>query len=72
MEQDYRELALINAANLAEKHALRVALAKLDPKHPLLSNAHLRERIHRAAEQVYAISSSSWDDIAKAGRDFKY
>ena len=68
----YLELALTNSANLAEKHALRTALAKLDPRHPLLTNAHLRERIHHAAEQVYAISSSSWTDIANVGRDFKY
>ena len=69
---DYQELALDNAANLAEKHALRVALAKLDPNHPLVTNTHLQERIHKAAEQVFALSGRSWIDVGNVGRDFKY
>ncbi len=68
----YKDLEAGNAANLAEKMALRKALARYDPKHPLLTNAHLKERIHKAAEQVLALSGSSWIDVGNVGRDFKY
>lgn len=72
LDAEYERLAVGNAANLAEKMALRKALARYDPKHPLLTNAHLKERIHRAAEQVYKLSDSSWVDVGNVGRDFLY
>lgn len=72
LDAEYEALAAGNAANLAEKMALRKALAKLDPKHPLLTNSHLKERIHKAAQQVYALSESSWTDVGNVGRDFLY
>ncbi len=72
LRQQLDELALGNAANLAEKGALRKALARYDPKHPLLTNAHLKERIHRAGERVYLLSESTWTDVLNAGRDFQY
>lgn len=60
-----------NAGNLAEKHALRVALRKLDPKHPLLTNTMLQEKIKDAGKRVMAISDS-WDDVRAAGENYKY
>lgn len=60
-----------NAANLAEKHALRVALAKLDPKHPLVTNKALQEKIQEAGIRVLAISDS-WNDVRAAGEHYKY
>ncbi len=71
LSKEYDELAYSNAANLAEKGALRKALARYDPKHPLLTNAHLKERIHAAGERVFSISNK-WDDAFYAGRDFSY
>jgi hypothetical protein len=59
-----------NAGNLAEKHALRVALRKLDPKHPLLDNTMLQEKIKDAGRRVLAISDS-WDDVRAAGENYK-
>jgi len=60
-----------NAANLAEKHALRAALRKLDPQHPLLINASLQERIKSAGVRAMAIADS-WDAAREAGDSFKY
>ena len=68
---EFEEMARSNAANLAEKNALRAALTKFDAKHPLLTNNHLRERIKTAGERVLAVSNN-WDDVARAGYDFKY
>lgn len=60
-----------NAANYCEKHALRAALAKFDPKHPLLVNKSLQERIQNAGEKVLTITGKN-SDVAEAGRTFKY
>lgn len=64
-------IAADNAANLAEKMALRKALAKHDPQHPLLINKELRERIHKAGENALSIKND-WDDCREAGEKFEY
>ncbi|MEJ8837550.1 hypothetical protein [Ramlibacter sp. AN1133] len=60
-----------NAANLAEKYALRAALAKLDPDHPLVVNAALRERIHQAGIRAIALTND-WEAAREAGETFRY
>lgn len=65
-------LAEDNAANLAEKYALRKALEQFDPNHPLLKDQNLREAIHRDAIKVYHIQSSDWDDVRNVGSEYKY
>lgn len=59
-----------NAGNLAEKHALRAALKKIQPNHPLLTNTMLQEKIKDAGRRVLAISDS-WDDVRAAGDNYK-
>lgn len=59
------------AANLAEKLALRTALAKLDPKHPLLTNASLRERIQEAGVRANRLTNN-YDAAREVGKTFKY
>jgi hypothetical protein len=61
-----------NAANYCEKHALRAALSKLDPKHPLVTNKLLQEKIQNAGERVWVMSKFDGDAVAKAGREYKY
>lgn len=68
----YNKKNLTNAANFAEKHALRAALSKLDPSHPLVTNKALQEKIQDAGERIAVISDFDYDAISKAGRDFKY
>ncbi len=65
------EIEEANAANLAEKHALRAALKKLDPSHPLLTNISLQERIKEAGVRSVAITNS-WNSAREAGETFKY
>lgn len=60
-----------NAGNLAEKHALREALRKLDPKHPLLTNTMLQEKIKEEGRRVMSITDS-WDDVRAVGDNYKY
>lgn len=60
-----------NAGNLAEKNALRVALAKVDPNHPLLKNASLRQQLHATAYRVLSMNKN-WDDVIRYGQNFKY
>jgi hypothetical protein len=60
-----------NASNFAEKQALRVALSKFDPNHPLLTNKSLQERIQAAGERALAMTSD-WNAVKAAGASFKY
>jgi hypothetical protein len=71
LERDLEKTTMDNAANLAEKYALREALSRLDPRHPLLTNQALRERIHMAGEQAMAISRN-YNDARDVGKTFKY
>lgn len=59
-----------NAGNLAEKLALRKALRKLDPKHPLLTNQELVRRLHKSAQSAFAINRN-WDDCRAVGENFE-
>jgi hypothetical protein len=61
----------LNAANFSEKQALRMALAKLDANHPLLTNKSLQERIQAAGERALAMTND-WDAVKAAGGSFKY
>lgn len=65
------ELENSNAANFAEKHALKAALAKLQPNHPLLTSQSLVERIQAAGQHALTVNSS-WDDVKAVGAQFKY
>ena len=60
-----------NAGNLAEKQALREALKKLDPKHPLMTSADLRSKITNAGMKAFSITKN-WDAARDAGGTFKY
>lgn len=58
------------AANLAEKQALREALRSLDPKHPLLTNIALQEKIKEAGRRALAMTNN-FDSARDAGGSFK-
>ncbi len=60
-----------NAANFAEKHALRAALKKLSPNHPLVVNIQLQEKIKETGKKVLSITDN-WDAVSEAGATFKY
>ena len=61
-----------NAANFAEKHALRAALAKFDPNHPLITNKALQEKVQEAGRKTLALTNNDWNAVAIAGQTFKY
>ena len=63
---------ITNAANYAEKLALRAALERLDPNHPLIVNKALQEKIQDAGERIAVMSDFNREAIGKAGRDYKY
>lgn len=67
----YNEIAAGNAGNLAEKMALREALRKLDPKHPLLTDENLQGRVQNAGIQALA-TTDNWEAVREAGAAFKY
>lgn len=58
-----------NAGNLAEKQALREALRKINPKHPLLVNIDLQERIKAAGQRAFGMTDD-WDAAREAGGTF--
>lgn len=60
-----------NAGNLAEKVALRKALAQYNPNHPLLVNKDLQGRIHKAAATAMSMTND-WDSCREVGNTFKY
>ncbi len=60
-----------NAANLAEKHALRKALAQIDPNHPLIVNKALQEKIQAAGERAL-VMTNNFNAVREAGESFKY
>lgn len=70
-KENYNELAADNAANLAEKQALREALRKFDKNHPLLTDAGLQERIKNAGIRAMSIADD-WAACREAGASFKY
>lgn len=72
MKKERDDALIVNAANYAEKHALRAALAKLDPTHPLLTNKALQEKIQGSGERIWILSKFDNESVAKAGRDYQY
>jgi hypothetical protein len=64
------QMTMSNAANYAEKQALRVALKKFDPNHPLLVNLALQERIKAAGQRALTLTDD-WDAVKAAGLSFK-
>lgn len=63
------DMKLTNSANLAEKQALRLALAALDPKHALLSNTVLQEKVREAGRRAFALTRN-FDAAREAGSTF--
>lgn len=66
-----KEIEMSNAANLAEKQALRGALQKLAPTHPLLTNTVLQEKIKEAGRRALALTDD-WTAARDAGGSFIY
>lgn len=60
-----------NSGNLAEKYALRAALAKISPNHPLLTNAALQEKIRESGKKAVSITND-YDAARDVGTTFKY
>ncbi len=58
------------AANLAEKQALREALRRVDPKHPLLTNVALQEKVKEAGRRALALTND-FDSARDAGGSFQ-
>jgi hypothetical protein len=59
-----------NAGNLAMKHLALRELAKVDPHHPLVRDAALREAVSTAAKKVMRMSDN-WDDVRDLGVNYK-
>ena len=59
-----------NAGNLAMKHLALRELKRIDPTHPLVRDAALREQIATAAERVMKMSDN-WDDVREFGLNYK-
>ena len=59
-----------NAGNLAMKHLLLRELKRIDPTHPLVRDAAMREQIATAAEKVMKVSNN-WDDVRAFGQNYK-
>lgn len=68
LAQDRDEWAITNAANYTEKHALRAALSKIDPTHPLLVNKQLQEQIRNLGKRIASMGGSS-EDMSQAAQD---
>lgn len=64
----FEKIRVANAGNLAERHALRRALASLDPKHPLLSEA-VREQVLQAGRDAFQ-RTRDWGAVRDAGEQF--
>jgi hypothetical protein len=67
LQTQYRDS---NAANLALRVAALNALAKVDPTHPLVRDADLRDRITRHAKHTIE-ATNDWDEVREVGRTFK-
>lgn len=64
----------IHGAMLAERQALREALRKFDPNHPLLVDKKLRESIQDAGERAFMANDGDTadDDAIAVGKNAKY
>ena len=65
-----RTVKAFNAGNLAMKHLLLRELAKLDPSHPLVRDAALRESVSAGAKKVMA-ATDHWDNVRDYGLNLK-
>jgi hypothetical protein len=71
--RDVTEAYCSVAEQLSEKYALREALRKFDPNHPLLVDADLREKIQEAGRDQYqSTTEQTWTDVGRAGLKVKY
>jgi hypothetical protein len=52
LDNEIARLKRENGGHIAEKQALRIALSRLSPNHPLLTNATLRKRVQDAGHQA--------------------
>ncbi len=59
-----------NAANLALRVAALQELEKLDPSHPLVRDAALRERIAKQAKDTIN-TTHDWDEVREVARRFQ-
>lgn len=59
-----------NAGNLAMKHLALRELAKVDPHHPLVRDAALREAVSTSAKKVMCMSDN-WNDVRDLGLNYK-
>lgn len=58
-----------NAANIAEKCALRQQLARYAPKHPLLTSKALREKVQDTGARAF-LARRNFDDAREAGEKY--
>lgn len=65
-----QEIEAANSGNLAMKHLALRELGKVDPTHPLVRDASLREAVSAGAKKVMRISSN-WDDVRDYGLNYK-
>ncbi|OUM00696.1 hypothetical protein [Variovorax sp. JS1663] len=65
-----RTVKSYNAGNLAMKTLALRELARLDPTHPLVRDAALRESVTMAARKVMTMSDN-WDDVRDFGQNYK-
>lgn len=65
-----RNVKGFNAGNLAMKHLALRELAKIDPSHPLVRDAALRESVSAGAKKVMSMSDN-WDDVRDYGLNVK-
>jgi hypothetical protein len=60
----------MNAGNLALRVAAIKALEQVDPTHPLVRDAALRERIIKVAKDTIN-ATNDWDEVREVGRTFQ-
>lgn len=59
-----------NAGNLAMKYLALRELKRVDPNHPLVRDAALREQVSAGAKKVMKVSDN-WDDVREFGQTYK-
>ncbi|TAL65684.1 MAG: hypothetical protein EPN79_10910 [Burkholderiaceae bacterium] len=59
-----------NAANLAHKALAMRELAKIDPAHPLVTDAQLRDRVTKNAQMVWS-NTHHWDRVREVGQNYQ-
>lgn len=64
------ELKDANAGNLSMKHLLLRELKKVDPSHPLVRDAALRDQVSASAKKIMK-ATDNWDNVREFGLNFK-